>query len=463
MVKTPRTRHSDTGREPMTIELGPADVSRVAADDTSSADASEATPKDAGASETDAEFATASNVSEPETSPESPQAAPAPESAGTQPPRGGEEAAPHAAASRPEPYSAPRARPSRGSALAAGIAGGIIALLAGGTLQYAGVLGSPGPSEIAPSALPAAFEAEIDALKSEIETLKTNTGAPADMGSITAQIGSLSEALDAVKGDVATLKQAVEAGSGGNAGLEAVNTKIAEIETRIASIGPGPDGATPQEVAAVNERIAGVEALARAAGEAGQATDARLGALEQSVSALTTKVEGQAGQPKIALAIAASALKAAIERGAPFMPEVETFAAVAPTAPDLGELRSYAEKGLATRADILAETDDAAKAMIAAANPPPADAGFFERLLSSAESLVTVRPIGAVEGPGVPETVARMEVALQAGDLAKAVAEYDTLPEAAKAAGAPFAEKIRARLAAEQLADQAIATAMQAA
>ena len=100
--------------------------------------------------------------------------------------------------------------------------------------------------------------------------------------------------------------------------------------------------------------------------------------------------------------------------------------------------------------------------MIAAASPPPQNAGFFERLLTSAESLVSVRPIGAVEGPGVPETVARMEVALQAGDLAKAIAEFDTLLEPAKAAGAAFADKIRARLTVEQLADQAIAAAMQA-
>ena len=73
-----------------------------------------------------------------------------------------------------------------------------------------------------------------------------------------------------------------------------------------------------------------------------------------------------------------------------------------------------------------------------------------------------MRPIGAVEGPGVPETVARMEVALKAGDLAKAIAEFDTLPEPAKAAGAAFADKIRARLEVEKLVDQAIAAAMKA-
>ena len=190
--------------------------------------------------------------------------------------------------------------------------------------------------------------------------------------------------------------------------------------------------------------------------------DGKLGALEQSLSALSAKVDAQAAQPKVALAIASAALKSAIERGVPFPSEIETFAAVAPDAPELAALRTYAEDGVATRAEILTETDAAANAIIAAANPPMNDAGFFERLLSSAESLVTVRPIGAVEGPGVPETIARMEVAIQAGDFAKAIAEFDTLPEPAKAAGAAFADKIRARLDAERLVDQAIAGAMKA-
>src|SRR5690606_1272603 len=99
---------------------------------------------------------------------------------------------------------------------------------------------------------------------------------------------------------------------------------------------------------------------------------------------------------------------------------------------------------------------------IRAADPPRQDAGFFERLLSSAESLVTVRPIGAVAGAGVPETVARMEIAIGNGDLERAIAEFDTLPEASKAAGAALADKIRARVEVERLAGQAIASAMRA-
>jgi hypothetical protein len=75
---------------------------------------------------------------------------------------------------------------------------------------------------------------------------------------------------------------------------------------------------------------------------------------------------------------------------------------------------------------------------------------------------VSVRPIGEVEGAGVPETVARIEVAVNAGDLAKAMAEYEALPDAAKAAGAAFAVKLKARLEVERLVEQAIAGAMKA-
>jgi hypothetical protein len=151
-----------------------------------------------------------------------------------------------------------------------------------------------------------------------------------------------------------------------------------------------------------------------------------------------------------------------VDRGAPFLTELETFAAIAPDAPEIPELRVHAEKGVASREEILAETDEASKAMIAAERTVDTNAGFFERLLDSAESLVTVRPIGAVEGEGVPETVARMEVALNGGDYAAAIAEYEKLPENVQAAAGVFIEKVRNRLAVERLLDQAVAGAMKA-
>ncbi len=51
-----------------------------------------------------------------------------------------------------------------------------------------------------------------------------------------------------------------------------------------------------------------------------------------------------------------------------------------------------------TRADIAKAFPDAANAMVAAAAPADENAGFFQRLLSSAESVVKVRPVGEVAG-----------------------------------------------------------------
>ena len=74
--------------------------------------------------------------------------------------------------------------------------------------------------------------------------------------------------------------------------------------------------------------------------------------------------------------------------------------------------------------------------------------------------LVQVRPIGIVEGDGVPEIVARLDAAVQAGDYQRALGEYDALPPEAKAAGQAFSAQLRARHSADQLVDEALAAAL---
>jgi hypothetical protein len=233
------------------------------------------------------------------------------------------------------------------------------------------------------------------------------------------------------------------------------------METAVAALGKA-DNTAPADLSPLNEKLAALDALVKSTSDAATEQQSRLGGLEQSVSQLSAKVEAQASQPKIALSIAASALKAAIDRGAPFSAELETFAAIAPDAPQLATLRPYAEKGVPTGADIATGIDAAATAMVAAGKPVDQNAGFLQNLMASAESLVKVRPIGAVAGTGVPETVARLEAAVKQGDYAKALAEYDTLPETAKAAGADFAARLKARLDVEAQVDALIASAMKA-
>ena len=187
----------------------------------------------------------------------------------------------------------------------------------------------------------------------------------------------------------------------------------------------------------------------------------RITAIEQSLERLSQQVEAAGNaDARMARIAAATALKAAIDQGGPFQDELDTYAAVAPQSPLIEELRPYAEEGVATRAALISAMPDAASAMITAARPMPEDAGFFDRLLASARSLVSVRPIGDVEGESVPATVARMEAAVAEGNYERALAEYDSLPEAARQAAPEFAARLRARHAADEVVLRALADAL---
>lgn len=494
MVKTPKMRHSKSRREPVTIELEPGSVSRVVEEDAAKAMTEETKAEEAASAsqpEVPEEPVHADQTDlEPWEHTDAAQAGQ--EAIGTK--GSGESELPYPAGSDAPPNQgfdygfddatgktseagasgtgagsaedAPKttqtrnadmaAQPKRGgiNGIAAGIIGGVIALAGAGGLQFAGLLGGPGSGTVSLDGV----NGEIASLRSEIAGLK-EAGGNSDAS---AKVDGLASALDQVKTDVAALKSAVEQGGAGDAaGLAALGDKVKQIETAVAALGQAGNAA-PVDLGPLNEKLAGLDAALKSAGEAATAQDSRLAALEQSVSQLSGKVEAQASQPKIALAIAASALKAALDRGAPFAAELETFAAISPDAPELAVLRPYAEKGVAKRADIAAEMEAAANAMVAAATPVDQNAGFLQNLLTSAESLVKVRPIGAVEGAGAPETVARMEVAVNQGDYAKALSEYATLPEAVKAAGADFAGKLKARIEVETQIDALIAGAMKA-
>lgn len=487
MVKTPNVRHSKTRKEPVTIDL---EASRLPSDDITTPETEASPEPDAETRETAespllaeaSEAALDETAKDAENAPKGASAADFLESQPAQPgtsstdlppaadepsTQASEEATPaygrrntsdqtsglnDGAAKTPPPPPSPRRAGI--SAIAAGIIGGVVTLVGAGALQYGGVLPSPGGGSDA--AAVESLRTQIAGLQTEIGALKSGT----DASAVGQTVADLQARVDTLVAGLDTVRQAVESGGAGeNAGLAALDSKVAELQAEIAKLGQG-GSAQPVDLAPLNDRLTSLEAGIKSAADAAAAVDPRLTALERSVAALTSKLDAQDNQPKIALSIAASALKAAIDRGQSFAAELDTLAAISPNLPQLPALRANAKAGVAARDDLDAGMDDAAKAMIAANEPADANASYVDQLWESAASLVTVRPIGAVAGEGVPETVARMEAALKTGDLAKTLAEYDSLPEPAKAAGAAFAGKIKTRLDVETLVDQAIAEAM---
>jgi hypothetical protein len=452
MVKTPRARHSSRNKEPVTIELGPDQVSRL----TDSAEPTEEPTAETSASENGTSTAASTKLPD--------EAAATTETAGsdTSSDRADSSSASYhgadstdSSAADAEPAPPPTSNGGFGRPLAAGVASGVITLLLAGGLQWAGLI--PALGNGGEAAALQGLRADVDALEQKVTSFDAGTVdaetikqalAPVDK-----RIGELASGLDQAKKDITAARSAAASGgSADNAALKDIQDRIAKLEQSVAAEGKAAPSA--QTVAALDQKVTSLDRTAAANADA-------LKRLEQSVAALGGKVAEQANEPHATAAIAASALKSAIDRGGSFAAELDMFAAVAPNTPELGELRALATKGVPTRIRLAAEVGPVAEKMQDAAQPAPADNGsMVDRLLASARSLVRVRPVGNAEGDGVSAQIARFRNAVTGGDLAKAAEEYAALPEKAKAAGADFMVGLQARLKVDALAQKALASAL---
>jgi hypothetical protein len=211
------------------------------------------------------------------------------------------------------------------------------------------------------------------------------------------------------------------------------------------------------------------------------------GALDQTREALraaglaeNARAQTGATQTRAAAHVAlAQALLGALDAGRPFAGELDALAAIGASAPTLDALKPLAQAG-APRLEALTRAFAQAEPRIAQANSqansqanaqansqanaPPASAGegdgWLDKLARGASGFVRVRPVGEPDAAQPGDAPARIERALARGDLGAALAEWERLPEAAKAAGADWARQARARLAADAAAQSLLAEAL---
>ncbi len=287
------------------------------------------------------------------------------------------------------------AKPS--GVIAAGIVGGLVALAAAGSMQYAGILPSFNVSKTGSD--------EIAALRTEL-------------GSLRQQLAN----VPAAGGDTSALEQ-----------------RIAALE--------GAKGEAPQ-VDALSEKITALESALTSERSAQASATAEL---TRRLTDAETKINEPRDDIEVARAIASAALKAAIDRGGPFLTELDTLSKVTPDDPAIASLQSFAATGVPSRSELMQKFPDVANAMLSAINRPDPNQGIMERLTESAFSLVKVRPVGNIEGETPDAMIARMENKLRNGDLQGAALEWNGLPEAAKTASADYKKSLDARIEVENL------------
>ncbi len=270
---------------------------------------------------------------------------------------------------------------------------------------------------------------------------------------------------------VAALESSRGAGGADSGALEDIDERIAALEARL-----GAAGDTAAALSALERRI---ETMAGGSGDPEQAARLaalaarieELGALEERIEELATleeRVEARAGARagaqaaltgETALMLAVLQLRDAVRGSGPFTAELDMLRRLAASGAleDGGALTEliapldpYAAIGAPTLARLKAEFPPVARAFVVSAQGGE-DEGWVSGVLRRISGLVTVRPVGSVEGQDPGAVVARAEVNLAADDLAAALGELDALDGAAAGAARAWRDKAHARLAARQV------------
>jgi hypothetical protein len=308
---------------------------------------------------------------------------------------------------------------------------------------------------------------------------------------------SLAAEVDALKGEIATLKQAKP-----DEGLSAVQQQVAALEQRVGEVATvSPSGQTDAQLKEVQDRITALEQVGIEAGSADEfraqvtkltedlaalrsATPADAASLEGSLAPvrerldqLSARVDEMSGridaapdQDRIAAieseldetsrridlaaalapAVVADALQAAIESGRPFSGELAALKALGVGGESVDQLGADGAIGVST----LSELRTGFEAAIASTDltpTAPETTGAIDRLLKSALDLVEVRPEHPTEGSDAGAIVARIRGALDASDLKRALQEWNALPDDVKTPTTDWARQVEARIKADDL------------
>jgi hypothetical protein len=163
---------------------------------------------------------------------------------------------------------------------------------------------------------------------------------------------------------------------------------------------------------------------------------ARLDKLEADHRAITAAA---------AAALATASLSQASESGRPFVTELNTVSRFLSDPGDLTALRPLAERGVPTRAVLVAEFPEMARRASFAAKTPPEGSGLLTRINHALSALFTIRRVNRLTGSDPDAILARAERKVNDGDLEGAVHDVESLPANGATAAKVWLDRARSR------------------
>jgi hypothetical protein len=178
---------------------------------------------------------------------------------------------------------------------------------------------------------------------------------------------------------------------------------------------------------------------------------ARIAPLESTVKTLADDIKHEtatADDRAARLTVAAEALRATVERGAPYPAELAAAKSLGADQSATAPLEAFAEAGVPSAKALAHELASLMPALQQAAEPAASNSSFLGRLENNARRLVVITPVDAPPGDDPASVVTRIDVDAAHADIAAALADIAKLPDAAKPLAAAWVEKAQARNAA---------------
>ena len=296
----------------------------------------------------------------------------------------------------------------------------------------------------------AALSRKADSLESSISGLSGQQGgSPADIAALQSSVQSLQAAGEKRAQDLASIDSALKAITG-DGGLESKVSDLASKADGLAVATARNEAGVANltnEVRTVSGQVAGLGVDDLRSSTAALST--KLDSLDTRLDTVEGQVRGQVAAERNAMLLALGQLDDAVAAGQPYAQSLSLMSSYAddraPTAA-MATLQSHATSGVTTLSALRVRFKDTGDAIVAADYDATADEGLFGDVVRNLSKLVIVRSRDPND-PGANGVVARSEAALEAGNLAGAVSEVESLEGPPAQVAASWLADAKARLA----------------
>jgi hypothetical protein len=351
--------------------------------------------------------------------------------------------------------------------IVAGLVGAAIVLAVFAVLWLTGLMTSLNSDSNVPTARLAVLELQIRDLNDRIAMSAVD---PKSVDNLRKRLVALEAAASepqspAVDAALATRVTAMESAA------KSLAAALADFDRRVAdSMSAGRDvqkriDAVAATLSEMQQKIAGLRAPDIERGDIDRLAS-RMANLETMLKAMREErakpAAGRTSDHGVRLALAADALRAAVEGGKPFVSELAAAKPLAADPSRLALLEPYAASGVPNDAALARELIALLPAAKRAPATPQDEGGLLQRLQANAERLVRVRPVSEVSDGEPRALIERIEARAARGDLAGARAEVAKLPAAMRAPVQAWEKNVEARDAAIALSRRFAADALAA-